>query len=123
MRTICPRRIPKERARAGNGTGTRQRWLEAERHRLYKICTHRARVGDIAEDIAVFGLFGDAPPRGSTKGHTGHTLGAAGIVEAIISVLTIEEGFLPGNPHTETIDPTFRGRYQLVSERARSTAC
>ena len=77
------------------------------------------RVGDSAEDTAVFSLFGDIPPRGSTKGHTGHTLGAAGIVETIISVLAIRESLLPGSPHTETIDPAFRGRYQLTSERAR----
>ena len=78
------------------------------------------RVGDKAEDTAVLGVFGERPARGSTKGHTGHTLGAAGIVEAIISVLAIQNGILPGSPHTETIDPEFRGRYQLVSERART---
>jgi 3-oxoacyl-[acyl-carrier-protein] synthase-1 len=77
------------------------------------------RVGDIAEDTAVFSLFGDDPARGSTKGHTGHTLGAAGIVEAIISVLAIQNGLMPGSPHTETIDPAFRGRYQLASEQTR----
>jgi len=77
------------------------------------------RVGDIAEDTAVFSLFGDTPPRGSTKGHTGHTLGAAGIVEAIISMLAIQNDLLPGSPYTETIDPSFRGRYQLASEAAR----
>jgi 3-oxoacyl-[acyl-carrier-protein] synthase I len=77
------------------------------------------RVGDSAEDTAVFGLFGDAPARGSTKGHTGHTLGAAGVVEAIISALAIQNDLLPGCPHTETIDSAFRGQYQLVSERAR----
>ncbi len=77
------------------------------------------RVGDIAEDLAVFGLFGEATARGSTKGHTGHTLGAAGIVEAIIAALAIRENLLPGSPHTETIDPAFHGRYQLHSEPAR----
>jgi 3-oxoacyl-[acyl-carrier-protein] synthase-1 len=77
------------------------------------------RVGDVAEDAAVYSLFGDTPPRGSTKGHTGHTLGAAGIVEAIISALAIRGDLLPGSPHTETIDREFRGRYQLISERAR----
>jgi 3-oxoacyl-[acyl-carrier-protein] synthase-1 len=77
------------------------------------------RVGDTAEDLAVFGVFGDAPARGSTKGHTGHTLGAAGIVEAVISALAIQNNLLPGSPHTENIDPAFRGRYQLASERAR----
>jgi 3-oxoacyl-[acyl-carrier-protein] synthase-1 len=77
------------------------------------------RVGDTAEDLAVFSLFGEATARGSTKGHTGHTLGAAGIVEAIISALAIRHNLLPGTPHTETIDPEFRGRYQLTAERAR----
>jgi 3-oxoacyl-[acyl-carrier-protein] synthase-1 len=67
----------------------------------------------------VFNLFGDGPARGSTKGHTGHTLGAAGIVEAIISALAIEHGLVPGTPHTETIDPAFHGRYQLAAETGR----
>ena len=77
------------------------------------------RVGDAAEDQAVFGLFGTDTPCSSTKGHTGHTLGAAGIVEAILSVLAIRHDILPGSPHTETIDPSFRSRYVRVSEPAR----
>ena len=79
----------------------------------------RVLAPDSAEDIAVFSLFGEATARGSTKGHTGHTLGAAGIVEAIVSALAIRHNLLPGSPHTETIDPEFRGRYQLTAERAR----
>ena len=66
------------------------------------------KVGDAAEDLAVAALFDDTTPRGSTKGQTGHTLGAAGIVEAVISALAIREGLLPGSPHTETVDPSFR---------------
>jgi 3-oxoacyl-[acyl-carrier-protein] synthase-1 len=77
------------------------------------------RVGDTAEDLAVFSLFGEAPARGSTKGHTGHTLGAAGIVEVIISALAIQNNLLPGSPHTKTIDPEFRGRYQLAAASAQ----
>jgi 3-oxoacyl-[acyl-carrier-protein] synthase-1 len=41
----------------------------------------------------------------STKGFTGHTLGAAGIVEAAASLLAIEHGFLPGMVGTRTLDP------------------
>ncbi len=41
----------------------------------------------------------------STKGFTGHTLGAAGIVEAAASLLAIEHGFLPGMAGTRTLDP------------------
>jgi 3-oxoacyl-[acyl-carrier-protein] synthase I len=77
------------------------------------------RVGDAAEDLAVSALFDNRPPCSSTKGQTGHTLGAAGIVEAIVSVLAIRHGLLPGSAHTETVDPSFRSRYQLVSEPAR----
>lgn len=77
------------------------------------------RVGDAAEDLAVSALFDNRPPCSSTKGQTGHTLGAAGIVEAIVSVLAICHGLLPGSAHTETVDPSFRSRYQLVSEPAR----
>jgi len=77
------------------------------------------RVGDAAEDLAVAALFGHDTPCSSTKGQTGHTLGAAGIVEAILSVLAIRHGLLPGSAHTTTVDPAFRSRYQLTSEPAR----
>ena len=76
------------------------------------------RAGDAAEDRAVNDLFGGGTARGSTKGHTGHTLGAAGIVEAILGILAIEHGLIPGSPHTGTIDPAFRGRYVLTAKAA-----
>src|SRR6185312_15444300 len=76
------------------------------------------RVGDAAEDIAVTALFRSGTRCNSTKGHTGHTLGAAGIVEAIISMLAIREGLLPGSPHTEMVDPAFSIRYQPTCEPA-----
>ncbi|MCX6306965.1 MAG: beta-ketoacyl-[acyl-carrier-protein] synthase family protein [Bacteroidetes bacterium] len=45
---------------------------------------------DLSEGVAMERIFGnDVPPFSSTKGYTGHTLGAAGAVEAVISVLTI----------------------------------
>ena len=79
-----------------------------------------ARGGDAtsAEDIAVSTLFGENTPCSSTTGQSGHTLGAAGIVEAIVSALAIRHGFLPGSPNTETVDPSFRIRYQIASEPA-----
>jgi 3-oxoacyl-[acyl-carrier-protein] synthase-1 len=76
-------------------------------------------VGDASEDRAVFGLFGDDTPCSSTKGFTGHTLGASGVVEAIFGALAIQHGFLPGSPHTRRIDPDFRSRY-LREGRAQS---
>jgi len=68
---------------------------------------------DAAEDIAVHALFGDAVPVNSTKGMTGHTLGAAGAVEAIVSVIAIEEGRVPGSAGTRTVDPALRARYEV----------
>lgn len=76
------------------------------------------RIGDAAEDHAVVSLFGDATPCSSTKGHTGHTLGASGILEAIISALAIMESFLPGSPHTWMRDPALRCRYVTVAQAA-----
>jgi 3-oxoacyl-[acyl-carrier-protein] synthase-1 len=69
--------------------------------------------------LAVFTVFGGDTPCSSTKGQTGHSLGAAGIVEAIISVLAIREGLMPGSAHTETVDPSFRCHYLLKTEPAR----
>ncbi len=45
---------------------------------------------DLTEGIAMKRLFGDAlPPFSSTKAYTGHTLGAAGVIETIISILSL----------------------------------
>jgi 3-oxoacyl-[acyl-carrier-protein] synthase I len=79
------------------------------------------RIGDAAEDHAVVALFGTATPCSSTKGHTGHTLGASGIVEAVIAALSITEGFLPGSPHTEARDPALHCNYVTVARPARVT--
>jgi 3-oxoacyl-[acyl-carrier-protein] synthase I len=79
------------------------------------------RIGDAAEDQAVVSLFGEATPCSSTKGHTGHTLGASGVVEAVIAALSISNGFLPGSPHTEARDPALRCRYVTAAQPARVT--
>jgi 3-oxoacyl-[acyl-carrier-protein] synthase-1 len=71
------------------------------------------RVGDASEDLAITTVFGGNTPCSSTKGQTGHTLGAAGIVEAIISVLSIRNGFLPGSANTKVVDPSFGLSYQV----------
>ncbi len=60
---------------------------------------------DAAEGKAVAALFGDRTPCSSTKGATGHTLGAAGGLEAVISALTLRHGFLPGGVNTRQVDP------------------
>jgi 3-oxoacyl-[acyl-carrier-protein] synthase-1 len=68
------------------------------------------RANDAMEDIAVATVFGDAVPCSSTKGWTGHTLGAAGVVEAVIASLAIRHGFMPGCLAVTAPDPTFRAR-------------
>jgi 3-oxoacyl-[acyl-carrier-protein] synthase-1 len=50
-------------------------------------------------------VFGTTTPCSSTKGTTGHTLGAAGITEAAIALLSMEHDFMPGSPTTREIDP------------------
>lgn len=70
---------------------------------------------DAAEGKAVAALFGDRVPCSSSKGATGHTLGAAGAVEAIVCALALSHDFLPGSPHTENLDPSIPLQYLLRS--------
>ena len=85
------------------------------------------RSNDSTEALAVKKIFGDSVAASSTKGWTGHMLGAAGIVEAIISFIAIEENFLPGSLHTQTIDPSVEIQYlkdnrQVSVERVLSNS-
>jgi 3-oxoacyl-[acyl-carrier-protein] synthase-1 len=74
---------------------------------------------DAAEGKAVAALFGDRVPCSSTKGATGHTLGAAGAVEAVICALTLTDGLLPGSPGTTAPDPAIPVQYLRHSREAR----
>lgn len=65
---------------------------------------------DAAEDQAVRAVFGDTPCS-STKGATGHTLGAAGALEAGIALLALEHGFMPGGSTRQAPDPALRAAY------------
>jgi 3-oxoacyl-[acyl-carrier-protein] synthase-1 len=73
---------------------------------------------DAAEGKAVAALFGDTVPCSSTKGATGHTLGAAGAVEAVVCALALRHGFLPGSAQTETLDPAIPIDYLLATRQA-----
>jgi 3-oxoacyl-[acyl-carrier-protein] synthase I len=66
---------------------------------------------DRSESQAVTSVFGPTTPCSSTKGATGHTLGAAGALEAVISALAVKHGFMPGGVHTNKIDPTLTAHY------------
>lgn len=67
---------------------------------------------DAAEDKGVSALFGNTWCS-STKGHTGHTLGAAGGVEAVICMLALRHGLMPGGVGTSELDPELRSTYLL----------
>ena len=60
---------------------------------------------DAVEAAAVDALFPPTLHAGSTKGWTGHTLGAAGIVESVFALLALEHGFMPGTLNSEVPDP------------------
>jgi 3-oxoacyl-[acyl-carrier-protein] synthase-1 len=66
---------------------------------------------DAAEALAVATVLGSEVPGSSTKGATGHTLGAAGALEAVICALALREGLMPGGVNTETVDPALAVRY------------
>jgi len=72
-----------------------------------------SRANDAAEDLAVQAVLGDRVPAGSTKGFTGHALGAAGIVEAAICLIALTDGFLPGTLNCRTVDAQIRSRILL----------
>lgn len=52
----------------------------------------------------------------STKGWTGHTLGAAGVVEAAITLLALETGLAPGTLNSSAVDPACGPQVRLANE-------
>jgi 3-oxoacyl-(acyl-carrier-protein) synthase len=61
---------------------------------------------DRAEGRAIRRVFGTTPPPcSSTKRVFGHTLGAAGAIEAVVSILALRHGMVPGTPGLDEIDP------------------
>jgi 3-oxoacyl-[acyl-carrier-protein] synthase II len=62
--------------------------------------------GDLAEALAITKLFGTpSPPVTSLKGVTGHSLGAAGAIEAVAVCLTLERALIPPTVGLEELDP------------------
>lgn len=72
--------------------------------------------GDIKELEAMAEVFGDKiPPVSSTKSLTGHALGAAGVNEAIYSLIMQEKGFIAASANIENLDPEAQG-FPVVRE-------
>lgn len=73
--------------------------------------------GDIPELVAIREVFSDnIPPIASTKSLTGHALGAAGVNEAIYSILMMQENFIAASANITELDPKAEG-FPIVRER------
>ena len=76
---------------------------------------------DAAEGAAVSKLFGSSIPCSSTKGATGHALGAAGGLEAVISALAIKSGLMPGGVNCTHPDPFIAVNYLTANRHQAIT--
>jgi len=81
------------------------------------------RLNDVAESLAIASLLPQNVPVVSTKGYTGHALGAAAALEFVFAALAIEEGWLPPSLGADPLDPAISlrvptartpGRYRHV---------
>lgn len=105
-------KLAMERALAAAG-------LEASQIGYINLHGTATKAGDLSEDRAVTAVFGTEVPCSSTKGATGHTLGAAGVVEGIIAMLALQDEFLPGSPTTERKDDELQCNYLIAGRPAR----
>ena len=109
------------------GLGARSAMLAA----LEQACVNSTRVdyinahgtgtllNDASEARAIFDVFGDRVPVSSTKGFTGHMLGAAGATELLFTIMAIEQGWVPANLGGDPVDPNVPVKINL--ERTRRT--
>lgn len=95
---------------------------EAGNRRIDYINPHATStpVGDIKEMGALREVFGkDVPALSATKSMTGHSLGAAGVQEAIYCLLMMEHGFIAPSINVENLDPEFEG-LPIVTEARKA---
>jgi len=79
-------------------------------------------LGDVAELKAISEIFGDHAPHiniNSTKSMTGHLLGAAGAIEAIASILAMENGIVPPTINHSTVDENIDPKLNLTLNKAQ----
>jgi 3-oxoacyl-[acyl-carrier-protein] synthase II len=80
------------------------------------------KANDTAESAAIENVFGEHARKlsvSSTKGATGHCLGAAGAIEAVFAVLAIRDRLVPPTANYSTADPTCRLDYTPNTARER----
>ncbi|MXV13708.1 beta-ketoacyl-ACP synthase II [Hufsiella ginkgonis] len=78
-------------------------------------------VGDLSEIHAVLNLAGDTKPKlkvSATKSMTGHLLGAAGAIEAVITLLAMRDSVIPPTINTTELDPAIPAHLQIVTGKA-----
>ena len=74
-------------------------------------------IGDLSEMNAIRAVFGDdMPPISATKSLSGHAQGAAGVHEAIYSLLMMQGSFIAASANIENLDPAFAS-HNIVRER------
>jgi 3-oxoacyl-[acyl-carrier-protein] synthase-1 len=78
-----------------------------------------SRQNDEVEAMLVARLFPASVHASSTKGWTGHTLGAAGIVEAVAALLAIERDLAPGTLNTRHLDPACGPQIRIDNAQRR----
>jgi 3-oxoacyl-[acyl-carrier-protein] synthase-1 len=76
------------------------------------------RANDAMEDRAMHHVFGDGVPCSSTKGWTGHTLGASGAIEALLAGICLEDGLVPGCLGIAAADPAFQSDVATANRQA-----
>lgn len=79
------------------------------------------QTNDAAESKAISAVFDRDVPCSSTKGATGHTLGAAGGIEAVICALALQNNLLPGGLNTHEVDPELGVNYLLNNKEQQIT--
>jgi 3-oxoacyl-[acyl-carrier-protein] synthase-1 len=92
--------------------------LAAEQIGFIKLHGTATPSNDAAESAAVAHVFGSSVPAASLKGLVGHTLGAAGAVEAVMGLYAMSAAMVPGTAGLQTSDPGIEARVEKSSRSA-----
>ncbi len=87
------------------GLALRDAGLGADRIGYVNAHATATRIGDVCESRATHAVLGERVPISSTKGFTGHTLGACGAIEAAFCIAMMRDGFLAPSRNLERVDP------------------